>query len=62
MIIRLFGNLIVFIGRKEVSLMVPIYVALIMKGKRKFSEVPEPLKAKVKEMLIDLELEDLIKE
>lgn len=42
--------------------MVPIYVALIMKGKRKFSEVPEPLKAKVKEMLIDLELEDLIKE
>lgn len=61
MIINLFGNLIAFVSRKEVDSMVPIYVALIVKGKRKFSEVPEPLKEKVKEMLIDLELEDLIK-
>ena len=40
--------------------MAVIYVALIIKGKRTYDSVPSVLKDKVKEMLIDLELEDLI--
>lgn len=42
--------------------MAKIYVALIIKGKRSYSDVPAVIKPKVKEMLIDLELEDLITE
>ena len=39
-----------------------IFVALIVKGKRTFASVPEVIKPKVREMLIDLELEDLVTE
>lgn len=42
--------------------MVAIYVALIIKGKRTFASVPELLKERVREMLIDLELGDLATE
>lgn len=42
--------------------MAVIYVALIIKGKRTFASVPEVIKPKVREMLIDLELEDLMGE
>lgn len=42
--------------------MAVIYVALIIKGKRTYSSVPEVIKPKVREILIDLELEDLIDE
>jgi hypothetical protein len=42
--------------------MAVIYVALIIKGKRKFSSVPAAIKEQVREILIDLELEDLIDE
>lgn len=42
--------------------MVVIYVALIIKGKCTYASVPSVLKEQVKEMLIDLELEDLITE
>lgn len=42
--------------------MAVIYVALIIKGKRSYSDVPAVIKPKVKEVLIDLELEDLITE
>lgn len=42
--------------------MAKIYVALIIKGRRTYSSVPAVLKEQVKEMLIDLELEDLITE
>lgn len=42
--------------------MAVIYVALIIKGKRTFKSVPDVIKPKVKEMLIDLELGDLINE
>lgn len=42
--------------------MAAIYVALIIKGKRKYSDIPAVIKPKVKEMLIDLELENLIVE
>ncbi len=39
-----------------------IYVALIVNGKRTYASVPAVLKEQVKEMLIDLKLEDLITE
>lgn len=42
--------------------MAVIYVALIVKGKRDYKSVPDPVKAQVREMLVDLELEDLIVE
>lgn len=42
--------------------MAVIYVALIIKGKRTYDSVMETLKPQVKEILIDLELEELITE
>jgi hypothetical protein len=51
-----------WLNRKEVDNMAVIYVALIVKGKRTYASVPDVLKEQVKEMLIDLELEDLITE
>ena len=60
MTFRLFKH-IIFIT-KEVNTMAAIYVALIIKGKRTYSSVPSTVKAKVREMLIDLELEELISE
>lgn len=43
--------------RKEVDEMAAVYVSLIIKGARTYASVP-----KVKQMLIDLELEELITE
>lgn len=40
--------------------MAVIYVTLIIKGKRTYASVPALLKPTVKQMLIDLELEELI--
>ena len=40
--------------------MAAIYVALILKGKRTYASVPEVIKPKVRETLIDLDLEDII--
>lgn len=40
--------------------MAAIYVALIIKGKRTYASVPATLKEKVKEMLIDLEMDELV--
>lgn len=42
--------------------MAVIYVALIIKGKKTFSQVPDRLKDQVRQLLIDLELEELIEE
>ena len=39
-----------------------LYVNLIVKGLRKFSDVPSRLKEKVKELLVEQDLEDLTKE
>lgn len=39
-----------------------IYATLIVKGKKEFSEVPEKIKEQVRQVLIDLECEDLIGE
>ena len=62
MAIRLFSRYLFILGRREVENMAVIYVALILKGKRTFAEIPAVIKPKVKEMLVDLELEDLITE
>lgn len=42
--------------------MAVIYVALIIKGKKTFAQVPDRLKEQVRQLLIDLELEELIEE
>ena len=62
MAIRLFRKYLFILGRREVENMAVIYVALIIKGKRNYSDIPAVIKPKVKEMLVDLELEDLIVE
>ena len=51
-----------FIIKKEREDMAVIYVALIVKGKRTYSSVPARIKPQVKQMLVDLDLEDLIDE
>lgn len=39
-----------------------VYVSLIIKGKKKFSQCPATLKEQVRQILIDLDLEYLIDE
>lgn len=58
--LRVFNHYLILISGKEVRKMAVIYVALIIKGERTFASVPETIKPKVRELLIDLELEDLI--
>lgn len=48
--------------RKEVETMAVIYATLIVKGKKTYAQVPEKIKLQVKQVLIDLECEDLITE
>lgn len=48
--------------RKVVNNMAVIYVALIVKGKRTYDSVPDLIKPRVKEILIDLELAELVTE
>ena len=54
--------LIWFLLRLEAKEMAAIYVALIVQGIRTYSSIPKTVKAQVKQMLIDLELEYLIDE
>lgn len=61
-VIKLFRHYLILLKDKEVHKMAVIYVALIVKGKRTYASVPEIIKPQVKELLIDLELEDLIEE
>lgn len=48
--------------RKEVTTMAVIYVTLIVKGKKKFMDVPAILKEQVKQILNDLEIPELAEE
>ena len=48
--------------RKEVNEMAIIYATLIIKGKKTYAQVPEKIKPQVKQVLIDLECENLITE
>jgi hypothetical protein len=45
--------------RKEVMEMAVIYATLIVKGKKTFSDVPDRIKAQVKEVLTDLDCPEL---
>jgi hypothetical protein len=46
--------------RKEKETMAKVYATLIIKGKLKFSEVADTQKEKVRQVLIDLECEELL--
>ena len=54
--------LLFLLRRKEVETMAVIYATLIVKGKKTYAQVPEKIKPQVKQVLIDLECEDLITE
>lgn len=45
--------------RKVVEIMAVIYATLIVKGKKTISDVPAAIRAKVKEILVDLDLPEL---
>lgn len=55
-------RLLLFLYRKDVNEMAVIYATLIVKGVKTFSEVPSTIKEQVRQVLIDLECEDLIVE
>lgn len=59
---NILGYLVVFFKKKEEKEMAVIYVALIIKGIRTYASVPAVIKPKVKEILEQLELNDLITE
>lgn len=54
--------LLVLLFRKETEDMAIIYATLIVKGRKTFTQVPEKIKEQVKQVLIDLECEELITE
>ena len=54
--------LLIFMARKEKAIMAVIYATLIVKGKKTYKQVPDKIKPQVKQVLIDLECEDLIEE
>ena len=43
-------------------MMAVIYATLIIKGRKTFAQVPSILKEKVRQVLIDLDMEELAKE
>ena len=55
----LFQFIIKTLFRKDVESMAVIYATLIIKGKKTFADVPEKIKDKVKEVLIDLDCPEL---
>lgn len=55
----LFQFIIKILFRKDVESMAVIYATLITKGKKTFADVPEKIKDKVKEVLIDLDCPEL---
>ena len=44
--------------RKEVEAMAVVYAALIVKGRKTLDQVPALLREQVKDILLDLEVED----
>ena len=55
----LFQFIIKILFRKDVDSLAVIYATLIIKGKKTFADVPEKIKDKVKEVLIDLDCPEL---
>lgn len=56
---RLIIELLMRLMKEEVGMMAVVYATLIIKGKKTFAQVPDRLKATVKEVLIDLDCGDL---
>jgi len=56
---KLFIFLIKILLGEEVRDMAVVYATLIIKGKKKFSDVPDRIKDQVKEVLINLDCGDL---
>ena len=48
--------------REEVDTMAVIYATLIVKGRKTFRQVPDKIKDQVRQVLVDLECEELITE
>lgn len=48
--------------KKVGEVMAVVYATLIINGKKRFSDVPALIKDKVRQVLIDLDLEELIQE
>ena len=48
--------------RKEADTMAVIYATLIVKGRKTFRQVPDKIKDQVRQVLVDLECEELITE
>lgn len=55
----LFNLIIKILFRKDVEEMAVVYATLIIKGKKTFADVPDRIKDKVKEVLIDLDCGEL---
>lgn len=55
----LYQFIIKILFRKDVETMAVIYATLIIKGKKTFADVPDKIKDKVKEVLIDLDCPEL---
>lgn len=51
--------LLSLILRKEINTMAVVYATLIVRGAKTFAEVPEKIKEKVKQTLIDLDCGEL---
>lgn len=57
----IFQFIISILFRKDVEQMAIVYATLIIKGKKTFADVPDKIKDKVKEVLIDLDCPELAK-
>lgn len=51
------SRILLFIFRKDVFSMAVVYATLIINGKKVFSQVPDKIKAEVRQVLVDLDLE-----
>lgn len=55
----MFWVLITIFFRKEIHTMAVVYATLIVKGKKTLADVPEKIREQVKEILIDIDCENL---
>lgn len=64
MIVNLFRGLLykILFGKERETMMAMLWAQQIMLGKKTFAQVPKLLKEKVKEILIDSGMEELITE
>lgn len=57
---KIFYNLILFLNRKEDFMMAMLWAQQIILGKKEYKEVPRLLKNKVKEILMDSGMNELV--